>query len=289
MPLQIRQLSHPLGAEISGVDLREPIPAATFREINDIFLEYGVVLFRGAALTRDQHIAFSRRFGDLDNNDTQPRDRDPEDHEIALVTNKPKPDGKPSDSRYTGRVWHSDRSYTTIPAAASLLRAVEVPDVGGETMFANMYLAYDTLSDTMKKMIADLHGVHGGATRKILDLTPERAAEMKRLNPPVAQPLVRVHPETGRKALYVGDKVKKIVGLTLEESRPLLDFLVKHATRYEFLYRHQWRANDLLVWDNRCTMHIALGDFDETQRRHMERTTVMGTPSGYVCEEELAD
>lgn len=286
MPIQIRKLSHPLGAEITGVDLREPMSDATFNEVNDIFLKFGILLIRGQQLTRDQHIAFSKRFGELDNNDAQPRDRDPEYHELALVTNRPKPDGKPSDSRYTGRVWHSDRSYTLVPAAASLLRGIEIPDVGGETMFTNMYMAYDTLSDAYKTLIADLHGVHGGATRRIDDLTPERAAEMKRLNPPVAQPLVRIHPETGRKALYVGDKVKKIVGMTEDESQPILRYLCMHATRYEFLYRHQWRRNDLIVWDNRCTMHIALGDFDETQCRHMERTTVMGTPSGYVCEEE---
>ena len=284
MAIQIRRLSHALGAEIIGVDLREPLSDTTFNKINEIFLEHGIILFRGQVITRDQHIAFSRYFGELDNNDAQPRDRDPEYHEIALVTNKLKPNGKPSDSRYTGRVWHSDRSYTTVPAAASLLRGLEIPDVGGETMFTNMYMAYNTLSETMKKVISDLSGVHGGATRKIDDLTPERAAEMQRLNPFVAQPLVRVHPETGRKALYVGDKVKKIVGMTEEESEPILKYLCRHATRYEFLYRHQWRQNDLLVWDNRCTMHIALGDFDETQRRHMERTTVMGTPSGYVWE-----
>jgi taurine dioxygenase len=286
MTIQTRRLSHALGAEITGVDLRESLLDATFKQINKIFLEHGIILFRDQDITREQHIAFSRCFGELDNNDAQPRDRDPEYHEIALVTNKPKLNGKPSDSRYTGRVWHSDRSYTTVPAAASLLRGVEIPDVGGETMFTNMYMAYDTLSDTMKNLISGLSGVHGGATRQIDDLTPERAAEMKRLNPFVAQPLVRVHPETGRKALYVGDKVKKIVGMTSEESEPILKYLCRHATRYEFLYRHQWRRSDLIVWDNRCTMHIALGDFDETQRRHMERTTVMGTPSGYVCEAE---
>jgi taurine dioxygenase len=284
MTYKIRRLSHALGAEIIGADLREPLTPSGFEEINRIFLEHGIVLFRGQDLTREQHIAFSERFGDLDNNDAQPRDRDPDYHAIALVTNKPKPSGKPSDSRYTGRVWHSDRSYTLIPAAASLLRAVEVPEVGGETMFTNMYLAYDTLSDGMKGMIGKLDGVYSSATRRIDDLTPERAAEMKRLNPPVAQPLVKVHPETGRKALYVGEKVKLIAGMTPEESKPLIQYLCKHATRYEFVYRHQWRKHDLLIWDNRCTMHIALGDFDETQLRHMERTTVMGTPSGYVYE-----
>ena len=213
-----------------------------------------------------------------------PRDRHPDYPEILLVTNEPKPDGSPSDSRYTGRQWHSDMSFTTVPSLGSLLRGITIPEVGGDTVFANMYLAYETLSDGMKALIADLHGIHLSGTRKINneESGSTRAEEQKKLNPPIAQPLVRVHPETGRKALYLGDKVKRFDGLTEEESRPLIQYLNEHATRFEFIYRHQWRANDIVAWDNRCTMHLALGDFDETQRRHMERTTVLGTPSGYV-------
>jgi len=140
------------------------------------------------------------------------------------------------------------------------------------------------LSDGMKKLIANLHGIHQSGTRKLAnDATGrERAEEQRRLNPPVAQPVVRVHPETGRKALYIGEKVSRFDGLTAEESKPLIQYLVRHATKPEFVYRHQWQKNDILVWDNRCTMHQALGDFDETQLRHLERTTVLGTPSGYV-------
>jgi taurine dioxygenase len=151
-----------------------------------------------------------------------------------------------------------------------------------------MYLAYETLSDGMKKMIAGLHGIQLAGTRKINSEASgiPRRQEQKKLNPPIAQPVVRVHPETGRKALYLGDKVKRFDGFTEEESKPLIDYLNKHATRFEFIYRHQWRANDIVAWDNRCTMHLALGDFDETKRRHMERTTVLGTPSGYVVETE---
>jgi taurine dioxygenase len=145
-------------------------------------------------------------------------------------------------------------------------------------------LAYETLSAGMKKLIADLHGIHQSGTRKLANDSTglTRQAEQRRLNPPVAQPVVRVHPETGRKALYIGEKVSRFDGLMEEESRPLIDYLVRHATRPEFVYRHQWRKNDIVVWDNRCTMHQALGDFDETQLRHLERTTVLGTPSGYV-------
>jgi len=215
-----------------------------------------------------------------------PRDRHPRHPEILMVTNEPKPNGEPSDSKYTGRQWHSDMSFTLAPSMGSLLRSIAVPAVGGDTMFANMYMAYEALSAGMKKLIADLRGIHMSGTRRIANSETgiPRAEEQKRINPPVAQPVVRMHPETGRKALYIGDKVKSFDGMTEEESRPLIEYLVQHATRPEFVYRHQWQANDILVWDNRCTMHCALGDFDETQLRHMERTTVLGTPSGYVVQ-----
>jgi taurine dioxygenase len=283
MTIRQRRLSHGLGAEVSGIDLTK-LGERDAGDLRRALLENGILLFRAQRLSTKQHIALSRVFGELDTHDNAPQDRHPEFHEVLLITNKPKPGGEPSDTKNTGRVWHSDHSFTLQPALGSLLRAVEIPEVGGDTMFTNMYLAYETLSGGMKNMIENLNGVHSTA-RKIDDA--ERLADMKRRNPPVAQPLVRVHPETGRKALYVGEKVKRIVGLSEEESRPLLDYLCRHATKPEFVYRHQWRRDDILMWDNRCTMHIALADFDETQLRHMERTTVLGTPSGYVFEDAL--
>jgi taurine dioxygenase len=284
MALKLRKLSYALGVEVCDVDVARPMSEARFGEIYQAFLNHGILLFRDQDITREQHIEFSRRFGELDRHDALPRDRHPDYPEILLVTNEPKSDGSPSDSRYTGRQWHSDMSFTPVPSLGSLLRGITIPEVGGDTVFANMYLAYETLSQGMKKMIADLHGIHMSGTRKINNLQSgiPHAEEQRRLNPPIAQPVVRVHPETGRKALYLGDKVKRFDGMTEEESKPLIDYLNKHATRFEFIYRHQWRRNDIVVWDNRCTMHLALGDFDETQRRHMERTTVLGTPSGYV-------
>jgi taurine dioxygenase len=287
MPLSFRPLSYSLGAEVIGVDLARPIDDDRFSEIHEAFLQKGILLFRDQKITREQHIAFSRRFGELDRHETLPRDRHPDYPELLLVTNVPKPNGKPSDSKYTGQLWHSDLSFTLVPALGSLLRGIDIPPVGGDTMFANMTMAYDTLSDGMKRMIADLHAVHVGV-RKIVDLTPDRAEETKKLIPPIAQPVVRVHPETGRKALYIGEKVSRFVDMTEEESRPLIDYLCRHATRPRFVYRHQWRANDILLWDNRCTMHVALGDYEEGERRHLERTTVKGTPSGYYLQEETS-
>ncbi|HLF38476.1 MAG TPA: TauD/TfdA family dioxygenase [Burkholderiales bacterium] len=284
MALKLRKLSYALGAEVCGVDVSKSMSESTFGEIYQAFLAHGILLFRDQDITRSQHIEFSRRFGDLDRHDALPRDRHPDYPELLMVTNEPKRDGSPSDTQYTGRQWHSDMSFTTAPSLGSLLKSYEVPEVGGDTLFANMYRAYDALSAGMKKLIADLHGIHLSGTRKLANDSTgvARAEEQKRINPPVAQPVVRMHPETGRKALYIGEKVKRFEGMTEEESQPLIEYLVRHATRPEFLYRHPWRKNDILAWDNRCVMHQALGDFDETQLRHMERTTILGTPSGYV-------
>jgi taurine dioxygenase len=284
MALQLRKLSHALGAEVGGVDITRPMSEGEFGEIYRAFLENGILLLRNQQCTREHHIEFSRRFGELDRHDALPRDRHPDYPEILMVTNERKADGSPGDGAYTGRQWHSDMSFTTHPSLGSLLRSHRIPDVGGDTLFANMTMAYEALSVGMKKLIADLHGIHLSGTRKIANAETgtKRAAEQVRINPPVAQPVVRVHPETGRKALYLGEKVKRFDGMTEDESRPLIDYLNRHATRPEFVYRHQWRKDDILVWDNRCTMHQALGDFDETQLRHMERTTVLGTASGYI-------
>ena len=283
MTVTVRPLTPAVGAEITGVDLRR-LSDADFAAIEHAWHRHSMILLSGQRLTDDDLLAFSRRFGELDKHDALPRDRNTDYHEILMVTNAPNADGSPGEGRYTGRQWHSDMSFTSHPSMGSLLRAVTIPDVGGDTQFANMYAAYDALSDGMKKLIADLHGIHMSGTRKVDDakLGAKRVDEQVRISPPIAQPVVRVHPETGRKALYLGEKVKRFDGMTEEESKPLIDYLNRHATKPEFVYRHQWRQGDILIWDNRCTMHQALGDFDETQLRHMERTTVMGTPSGYV-------
>jgi taurine dioxygenase len=284
MDSSVRKLSFTLGAEVLGIDLRRPVGLPQFQLICRAFLEHGLLLFRGQALDRKQHIEFSRRFGELDRHDSVPRDRDPEHPEVLLVTNRPAADGSIPPSAYTGQLWHSDMSFTLAPAMCSLLRAVIVPPVGGDTLFANMVAAFDALSPGMQRMLADLHAVHS-PERKNADRSPDWEAENRRINPPVAQPLVRVHPETGRRALYVGEKIKRIEAMTENESRPLLDYLIRHATQPRFVYRHVWRQDDLLLWDNRSTIHLALGDYDPQEVRHMERTTVLGTPSGRNAED----
>ncbi len=284
MALKLRKLSYPLGAEVCDIDVRAPISESQFGEIYQTFLERGILLFRNQNISRAQHIEFSRRFGELDRHDAFPSDRHPDYPELMVVTNDPAPDGTPSVSRYTGRRWHTDMSQTLIPSLGSLLRCWRVPDVGGDTLFANMYLAYDVLSDGMKKLIADLHAVHVAGTRKLENTAADQAhaQEQRRISPPVAHPVVRVHPETGRKAIYLGEKVTRFDGMSEAESKPLIEYLNRHATQPEFVYRHQWQPHDIVLWDNRCTMHQALGDFDQTQSRYMERSTVLGTPSGHV-------
>lgn len=299
MTLRIRKLSHALGAEIMGLDLRVPLPEPVHAEVHQAFLDHSVLLFREQDLTRPQFVSFARRFGKTDDMsvashteaqaeaDRAARETDPEFPEIFLNTNRPKSGWLQGFGVYA-EIWHADRMHTTTPGMASLLRSIEVPDVGGDTQFSSLFSAYDSLSDGMKAMLEGLHGVHTGGERAIVDETvADRLQERRYANLPVAHPIVRVHPESGRKGLYIAEKVQQFVGMTKEESRPLLRFLCDHAVRPQFGYRHQWRKHDLLMWDNRCTLHMAVNDYDRSQARILERICVIGQPSGYRIETPL--
>jgi taurine dioxygenase len=277
MALELRKLSHALGAEVVGFRIRGDLPETTVRELRDAFLRYHVLVFRDQEISHETHIAFSRYFGELDPHDSVPDYRLPDHPEILEVTNEGKEPAK-----VFGRQWHSDHSMTIKPVSASLLRAHQLPDVGGDTMFANMHLAYDTLSDGMKEMLQRLSAVHTvAAARHLQGVDPEVRAMKERINPPVAHPVIRPHSETGRPALYVNEMLTShFVGMTYEESRPLLEYLFRHSTRPEFVYRHVWRKHDLVMWDNRSTMHIALADYDHSQVRRLYRTTLVGQASG---------
>jgi taurine dioxygenase len=283
MAIEIKRLAAGIGAEISGVDLTRPVSNADMEAIKQAWRDHLILLFRGQQLTHEQHIEFSRRFGDLDDHDAIPKFRDPQYHEILPVTNQ-EIDGR---KQPVGRQWHSDLSTTLRPARASLLRCEVIPPVGGDTMFANMYLAYDTLSEKMKEIINDLWGIH--------DMTVAKASqgrdlsEVRKRNPPVAQPVVRVHPETGRKAIYVSEMTTTgIVGMSDEEARPILEYLFRHSVRPEFTYRHRWQVHDMIAWDNRCAMHLALDDYDINVPRKLYRTTLLGEPSGYIVQSNAA-
>lgn len=288
--MEIRKLANAIGAEVRGVDLSRPLTDAQVDGLKAAWHEHLVLLFRGQRLLPEQHIAFSRHFGDLDRHEALPRYRHPEHAEIFMITNH-EVDGKPSATRNTGRQWHNDMSYTLRPATGSLLYCRECPPVGGDTMFTNMYRAYETLSPTLQRFLDPLWAVHDiMGSHDLRKRDPAQIAELRRINPPVAQPVVRVHPVTGRRALNVHEMmVTHFVGMTRAESRPLLAFLFEHSVPHENVYRHRWQVDDLLMWDNRCTLHIALADYEHTTPRHMLRTTLLGERTGQpVAEEELA-
>ena len=274
-------MSYALGAEITGVDVSKPLDDKTFDAIYSAYLEHCVLVIRDQSPTREQYAAFGRRFGVLDKNVTYAEEKKaPGLPEITLVVSMPKPNGEAATGRFNGQDWHTDHSHRPDPCGATILLSRELPPLGGDTQFCNMYRAYDKLSDGMKKLLEGLHGVHMESV--VLDRsTPERYAESRRLNPATAHPMVRVHPETGRKALYVSDQMKLIVGMTAEESMPLIRLLVSHAVRPQNIYRHEWQKNDLVMWDNRCLLHIALGDYDRRNVRSMEKMTVDGNVCGY--------
>jgi len=284
MPFKIRPLSAGLGAEIIGVNLAEPLDDATFAEIEQAWRDHLLLLFRDQPLDHIQHMQFSRRFGALDDHASVARLRDQNVHEILPVVNNEE-DGQ---KLRLGAQWHSDLSHALVPARGSLLRCEQLPPVGGDTMFCNMYMAYDTLSDTMKGMLDGLYAIHD--LRIALHNRGKDLQAVKERTPPVAHPLVRIHPETGRKALFISEMATSgIVGMRPEESQPLLDFLFRHSVKPEFTYRHQWRVRDLLAWDNRCTNHLALGDYPLNVPRRMYRTTLLGTPTGGFQLEDDAD
>ncbi len=281
--LRTRKLSHAFGIEICDVDLRKMPDDATIAAIRAHWNEYGIVLLRGQDITPDQLIAYSRRFGELDLHETVKPFRHPDHPELFVLSTIPV-DGKPSVSENVGRHWHSDLSYTLRPPLGSIFQARIMPEVGGDTIFTSTERAYDALSDRMKKTIADLWAVHdymGVENMKRRD--PALVAELRKANPPIAQPLVRPHSETGRKSLYLSEQMtKRIVGMTERESAPLLRFLFEHSIDPLFTYRHQWTPHDIIMWDNRSTMHLALADFDPGAHRYCMRTTILGTPSGYI-------
>jgi len=282
--IEARPLGYALGAEIIGFDMRDPLDTETVAAIREAWHQHHVIVLRDQNASPDDILRFARGFGDLDDHAQTPFYRKDGYPELLEITTKPK-NGKPSETRNVGRNWHSDYAYTPRPAAASMLYCVEKPPIGGDTMFCNMARAYDTLSDTMRGIVDGLHSVYDiSLVAGFYERDPAAVAETKRLNPPIAHPAVKVHPESGTRALYVSERVSYFHGMTAAESRPLIDFLCEHATGPENVYRHVWRPGDLVCWDNRTTMHVALTDFDQNQPRHMLRATIIGEPSGFVVE-----
>ena len=283
--LKTRRLSHAFGVEIMDLDLRGRLDDATIASIRVLWNEYGIVLLRNQDITPAQLIDYSRRFGELDLHETLKPMRHPEFPELFVLSTIPV-DGKPSVSENVGRHWHSDLSYTLRPPLGSIFHAQILPEVGGDTLFTSTAAAYDALSETLQKILDPLWAVHDYMlVENMKKRDPALVAELRKTNPPVVQPLVRPHSETGRKTLYMGEQVtKRIVGMSERESAPLLRFLAGHMIDPLFTYRQKWQKNDLIMWDNRSTMHLALADFDPGAHRYCIRTTILGTPSGTLYE-----
>jgi taurine dioxygenase len=286
--LQVRRLAYALGAEVRGVDLSAELDDATVAAIRAAWLEHIVLRFPEQDLGPEQLMRFSARFGELDDNRSSPFARHPDFEAVVARANMQiEVNGKKVGGFGRGDKWHSDRSQTDRPASASLLLAKQLPDIGGDTMWANAYMAYETLSPAMQRMLEPLEGVYDvSLATSFSHGSAQVREELARLNPPVLHPIVHLHPETKRKSLFIGDRLSHIEGMTPEESRPILDFLMQHATRYEFIYRHVWRLNDLFMWDNRCSLHLAIQDYDDSQVRHMLKCVVLSSRTGRYANEE---
>ena len=270
-----------LGAEITGLDVSATPKDNLIGEIRQELNEAGgLLVLRDQDLTPEQHVAFSRAFGPLFGEAEQLQDTvkpylHPDFPQIYRVSNKVV-DGTPQGRQRAGTYWHSDVSFRKKPAMFSILYGIEVPPLGGDTVFTNMTLAYDALSNAMKELIAPLRAVHHFAGASNAAWSHEDVPEDDLDGTNVAEhPVVRVHAETGAKSLFVNPgNTSHLIGFSPEESTALLDFLYGHAIRPEFQYRHRWRPRDLVMWDNRCTLHYAISDY--TADRYMHRTTVIG-------------
>jgi len=276
---EIRPLDAALGAEVIGLDLGSPLSPDDFRRIHRAHLDHHVVVFRDQRITPAQQVAFSRRFGPLQIhvlNQFQLAG-----HPEILIVSNVLDDGKPIGLGDAGHFWHSDLSYKERPSLGSLLHARELPVQGGDTLFANMHAAWESLPAALQKKVEGLTAEHTYLARYAdlqarspwrPNLTPEQIAQVR----PVVHPVVRTHPETGRRALFVSEHfTTRIVGLPDDESRALLAELFAHSVKPEHVYRHQWRERDLVFWDNRSLLHLAGGTPDHL-RRVMYRTTIEG-------------
>ena len=272
--ITVEPMAGAVGAEITGVDLND-LDDVAVSEIRRSLLEHNVVFFRDQNFTPPNQMEFGKRFGSL-NRHSYVKGLDDYPDVFRIVK-------EPTDAHHFGNSWHTDLAYEKEPAMATILYGIDVPETGGDTMFCSLYAAYDALSDGMKRMLSKLNVVYSNAhtygkdakrfkTGVAKDMSVTQAPEVKE----VVHPLIRIHPETGRNALYLSSThYSRIEGMTEAESKPLLQQLCEHAIRPEFTCRFKWRAGSVAFWDNRCTMHYAVNDFPNT-RRIMQRVTLQG-------------
>jgi len=276
MTISIKPIAGALGAEVAGVDLSRPLSDGAIGEIRAALLENLVIFFHDQHLTPEQHLAFGRRFGALQIHEfVEAMEGYPEILEVRKEA---------EEKRNFGGGWHTDVSYLERPSLGSVLYALDVPDHGGDTMFANQYLAYEALSDGMKRMLEGMTAIHsarrpyGPNAARAHDYGPSSMHFIfsEAAHAEIEHPVVRTHRETGKKALYVNRTFTlRFKDMTEEESAPLLHYLCEHAVRPEFTCRFRWQPNSIAFWDNRCVQHNAINDY-HGQRRILHRVTIEG-------------
>jgi len=270
--IEVRCIAGALGAEIAGVDLSRDLDDATVAALREAWLEHLVLFFHDQPLSPAAFLAFARRFGDvIEYPFVKGLDDFPEIIPVLKLEHE---------RVNFGGIWHSDTAYLAVPPMASMLIAREVPPAGGDTLFANMYLAYETLSPGMRRVLDGLGAVHSSAkadvSRTREDRTRDRARPDARTEYTATHPVVRVHPETGRRALYVNvAHTVRFEDMTEEESVPLLEYLFRHQVRPEFTCRFTWQTGSIALWDNRCAQHNPVNDY-HGHRRLMHRITLAG-------------
>ena len=270
----INPTSGSMGVEIHNVDLSKELSDSLFSEIRETFIEHGLIFFRDQELTPDDHLRFAKRWGEININRFFAKVEGYD--QIAEV--KKDPDQKIN----IGGAWHTDHSYDQIPAMGSILLAKETPKIGGDTLFANMYRAYETLSNGMKKTLETMKACHSsrhvfGAHTGYAEASNQRISNPELATQDAIHPVIITHPESKRKALYVNPEFTvNFEGWTVEESKPVLDYLAEHTTQQENTTRFQWKPGSIAFWDNRCTWHFALNDYPG-ETRLMHRITVEGS------------
>jgi len=282
---QVTPLSALGPSEVIGLDLASALDIETVNQLRALWnTSGGILVFRDQKLDADQHIAFSRNFGPLFGGpegvplqDTVSRYIHPAHPEIYRVSNVVDTDGVPKGRARAGTYWHSDVSFRERPASASILYGKQIPGVGGDTLFANNQVAFDALSPTMQETLAPLQAVHDFAVAAASQYArPIVVSDDFDGTNQALHPVVRTHAETGSRSLFVNPGfTSHLQGFDRSESEAILSFLYQHMTKPEFIYRHHWRENDLLMWDNRMNMHFAIADYGDTPR-YLERTTVIG-------------
>jgi taurine dioxygenase len=273
--MDIRRLTGHTGAEAAGIDLTRPVSADTKASLNRAFAEHSVLVVRNQTMTPAQVLTAVELFGTVFHQHNT-KFAIPDCPQIHYISNQ---DRFPDGTRYIpGEGWHTDHSNDSRPPKATALHAVTLPDRGGDTQFANMAAAYAGLPAAMQGRIANLMAIHvyqsSHSARRLMSLSE---ANKERVPNAVLHPIVRTHPETGRKSIYVNPiRIEGVVGLDHKEALPLLDELLEHGTREEFQYRHEWQPGDLVMWDNRCLLHKANGDYDMDQTRYLYRVMLQG-------------